>query len=313
MPLPLHLVLVGRQTNTPPPSHLPTRSVADDEAAEPPRLPVVVLMPDGQSLCTAREDAAWAAAVAAADGSDQAEKQGGQAAAAAAAAATTPNRRWWEHLPVGFASPGRRQAQQRQEGQPHAAPTAAEAASNVELASAAPRPAYPSRASSSSAAGEQGAGEGSSHGGSRHGASSRASSLSQQQHGAAAPQQQGATQLRPLHVSSRRRSRSATGDADAAAAAATLQRMVRASTGQQLAMRQAGMAPLSPRASLSPRPRRPVPIFDIEVALGTASGGDDGAGGMAVRPDSAASASSGPGTGSGASGADPARLHSSLA
>ena len=281
-------------------------SLADDEAAEPPRLPIVVVMPDGQSLCTAREDAAWAAAVAAADGGDPAQKQGGLAAAAAAASA--PSRRWWERLPVGLVSPGRRQAQQRQEGQPQAAGAAAGAASSVELASAVPEPAsqqLPSGPShATSATGEQGTGEGSSREGSRHGPSSRASSQTQQQ-------QQGAVQLRP-QPESRRRSRSAT--RDAAAAGAALQRMVRASTGQQLAMQQAGVAPLSPRPSLSPRRRRPVPIFDVEVgpevAFGVHSGGSSGADGVAVRPGSAASSSGEPGLGG--SGAAGVRPHSSM-
>lgn len=285
---------------------------AEDDA-EPPRPPVLVVMPDGQSLCTAREDADWKAALAAAEGGDNAVKESGQAAAAPGApgADTSPSRlRWWERLPAGIGSPARRQQQQQETQQQSglaAVPLAG--AVGIELAGAASEPAPPARPSSRSgsrsrvsrgsagAAGDQG----SSRPGSALSASSSRSdsSLAQQQQ----QQQQDIVPPHRLRPSSWRG-----GEAGDAAAA---RRMTRASTGQQLALQQAGLVPPAPRASANRRPRRPVPIFDIEVPWGASgAGATDGDGGSGSggsvaegssghRPGSAASGSSGPGAADG--------------
>ena len=301
---------------------------------------MLVMMPDGQSLCTAREDAEWKAAVAAAEGGQDAQKEAGQAvaAAAAAAAADSPSRlRWWERLPAGLGSPARQQQQQQQQmGQPVVVAAAPEGAVGIELAQAmpAPQPQLPSRSRSRSRAssrsvaapGEQGAGEGLARPGS---ALSEGSSRSEsgQAHQPLPPQQQQQVILPPFRLRpSSWRNGSEASDV-AAPQQQQQQRMTRASTGQQLALQQAGLAPLAPRHSLGPRPRRPVPIFDIEVPWeglggpGTGSGpvpagsGSSG-GGMAELSEAglphASAASGGSELAGAANGSVPSRPNTSL-
>ncbi len=257
-------------------------SLMEDGAAEPARPPVLVVMPDGQSLCTAREDAEWKAAMAAAESGEDAAKDGGLAAAAAAASSPT-RLRWWERLPAGLGSPVRQQQQQQQQrdAQLSAPAASADGAVGIELAAAAPEPVP-----------QQGALERSSRPGSALSASSSGSDSGQ------APAQ---AQQQPAIVPPHRLRPSSWRSGGEAGDAAAPQRMARASTGQQLAVRQAGVGPPAQRDSMGPRPRRPVPIFDIEVPWeagspsleGGSGGGSAAAASEPTRPGSAASGSSG--------------------